>query len=442
MSWLGREPALDDTFNFYKALPGLALQNDMRFRDMYVHEKLAHNVLYLELEGIKELGGNAGGNNYNRLQAKNSEVVVQKLSISRSYLLEMEKTLLKILGMQSVYSRRGSKEDQLANKNEYENSFKPGLYSATYASEEYEKKHNKSCMWPSDRTIKAEKPYCGYVWSHSGNFYLERCPGDIHPFGEGHAKAAGVKTVKEIFTFKSVQKCEKAPVCSSGCFKKCLKKNQFNPRRTEELVDGKCNELADPLFPADMQKKTLTEEFLFSAKGFSPWYSDFEENDRDFKDVAVEVERYYLMTGEYSDEDCKRGKRKFLLEILDAVKQLISLEANLKEFYETSSACNIKLAKKFEETAMEGIKHKVTDPEGKNKGSYGALTAISKKGPKKKRVFTDIEKKEMNSSTFHLTNAEEKIMLRDMIEHGYKFTNDHIGFICKRSKKKDFCGGK
>ena len=68
-----------------------------------------------------------------------------------------------------------------------------------------------------------------------------------------------------------------------------MKKNQFNPRRTEELVDGKCNELADPLFPADMQKKTLTEEFLFSAKGFSPWYSDFEENDRDFKDVAVEL---------------------------------------------------------------------------------------------------------------------------------------------------------
>lgn len=441
MQWLGASPALDDTFNFYKSMPGLALQNSMRYRDMYVHEQMMHQILDREFKALKKMG-NAAGNNYNRLQAKNSQVVVEKLSISRSYLFEMETTLLKILGMQSVHSKRGAKEEGLYNKNEYDKSFKPGLYTATYAPPEYEKNHNSHCMWSPDRMIKEKEPYCGYVWSHSGNFYLERCSGDIHPFGMGHAAAAGVKTVREIFNFKSVDKCEVQPSCGNGCFNSCIKKDQFNTRRLSELEDGKCNELADPLFPKDVKEKTLTAQFLKDSKAFSVWYPKFLENDRDIKDVAKEIERYYLMTGDYLESDCKKGKRQYLLEVLDAVKQLISLEMNLKEYYGTSSACHIKIAEEVEEKTIDGAKLNVLDDVKIKKPQYGDLMAITKNGPKKKTSFSEQELKEMQSSFFGMTFSEEKKMLKGLIENDYKFTNNHMGLICERSKKKSFCGGK
>ncbi len=441
MQWLGKKPALDDPFKFWKAMPGLSLQNSMRYRDMYVHEQMMHKILDREFKALKKIG-NAGGNNYNRLQAKNSQIVMQKLSISRSYLLEMEETILKILGAQTVYKKRGAKEEGLQNKNQYDKSFTPGLYSATYASSEYETKHNKGCMWSPDRMIKSSEPYCGFVWSHSGNFYLERCPGDVHPFGKGHAAGAGVETVRELFSFTSVKECPVKPSCGSGCFNTCIKKDQFNPRRTSELVDGKCNELVDPLFPKEVSEKTLTAQFLKDSKNFSVWYPKFEENQRNIKDVAAEIERYYLMTGDYKEEDCKKGKREYLLEILDAVKQLISLEVNLKEYYETSSYCHIKIAEDVEEKTIDGLKHYILDDVKDKKGDSSALTALVKNGGKKKVSFTEQELKEMQSSYFGMTYAEEKSMLKGLIKNDYKFTNDHMGIICERSKKKDFCGGK
>lgn len=441
MQWLGQKPALDDPFNFYESLPGLSLQNSMRYRDMYVHEQMLHVILDREFKALKKIG-NAGGNNYNRLQAKNSMVVVEKLSISRSYLLEMEQTLLKILGIQTVHSKNGSKEGDLFNKNQYDKSFKPGIYKVTYAPPKYEEKHNTHCMWSPDRMIKKSEPYCGYVWSHSGNFYLERCPGDIHPFGDGHAKSAGVETVRELFNFESVKKCEVEPSCGTGCFNTCIKKNEFNPRRVSELVNGKCEELVDPLFPKDIKEKSLTKAFLKDSEKRSVWYPKFEENQRDIKDVAKEIERYYLMTGKYTEEDCKKGKREFLLEVLDAVKQLISLEANLREYYSTSASCHIKLAEDVEEKTLDGLKHYILDDEKVKKPKYGDLMAISKNGKNKKKSFSEQELKEMQSSFFGMTYAEEKSMLKGLIENDYKFTNNHIGLICERSKKKAFCGGK
>jgi hypothetical protein len=441
MQWLGEAPALDDPFNFWKSMPGLSLQNSMRYRDMYVHEQMMHQILDREFKALKKMG-NAAGNNYNRLQAKNSQVVVEKLSVSRSYLLEMERTLLKILGLQSVHSKRGAKEEGLYNKNEYDKSFAPGLYTATYAPPEYEAKHNSNCMWSPDRMIKKDDPYCGYVWSHGGNFYLERCSGDIHPFGMGHATSAGVKTVREIFNFTSVQKCKVQPSCGTGCFNTCIKKDEFNPRRVSELEDGKCNELVDPLFPKKMTQKTLTGQFLKDSKGFSVWYPKFEVNERDIKDVAAEIERFYLMTGQYEKEDCKKGKRQYLLEVLDAIKQLISLEMNLKEYYGTSSACHIRIAEEVEEKTIEGIKHNVLDDHKIKTPKYGDLMAITKNGGKNKTSFSEQELKEMQSSFFGMTYSEEKKMLKGLIKNDYKFTNDHMGLICERSKKKSFCGGK
>jgi hypothetical protein len=442
MQWLGQKPALDDPFNFWKSMPGLALQNSMRYRDMYVHEQMMHKILDREFKALKKMG-NAGGNNYNRLQAKNSQIVMQKLLISRSYLLEMEETLLKILGMQTIHMKTGAKEEVLKNKNQYDKSFTPGIYTATYASSEYETEHNTHCMWSPDRMIKSKEPYCGFVWSHSGNFYLERCPGDVHPFGKGHAAAGKVETVKELFNFTSVKECPVKPSCGNGCFNTCIKKDQFNPRRTTELVEGKCNELVDPLFPKGVKEKTLTAQFLKDSKKFSVWYPKFEVNERNIKDVAKEIERYYLMTGNYIEEDCKKGKREYLLEILDAVKQLISLEVNLKEYYETSANCHILLAEDVEEKTIDGIKHYVLDDVKDKKSDSSALTALVKNGKKKKpRSFTEQELKEMQSSFFGMTYAEEKSMLKGLIKNDYKFTNDHMGVICQRSKKKDFCGGK
>lgn len=441
MQWLGTRPALKDTFNYYNALPGLSLQNNMRYRDMYVHEQISHERLDRELALIKKLGGDAGGNNYNRLQAKNSQIVVEKLSISRSYLFEIENTLLRVLGLQTMSKNKNSKEDEDMSKGDYNKDFKPGLYEATYRTSEYETKHNKSCMWMYDRLIKKSDPYCGYVWSHGENFYLERCPGDVHPFGKGHASSAGVSKVADLFSFKSVKECKKQPQCSNGCFNTCIKKNQFNIKKTEELKDGKCLFLVDPLFPAGTKGRSLTKKYLKDFKTFPSWYPKFSYNNRSEKDVAVEIERYYLMTGEYEEADCKKGKRAFLLEVLDAVKQLISLEKNLKEYYQTSASCNIKLAKDFEELTMEGVKLNPVEKDKSKKAALGS-SAIVKKGKNDKEVFSDAEAKEMQASFFGLTYADEQRLLKDLIKNNYKFSNDDIGLICKRSEKKEFCGGK
>lgn len=442
MQWLGAKPATNDTFNYYKSLPGMALQNDMRYRDMYVHEKISHEILARELKMIKKLGGDAGGNNYNRLQAKNSQIVVEKLSISRTYLFEMESTLLRVLGLQTQRTSSSAKEDKDMSKGEYNKDFEPGLYEATYRSGEYEKKHNTSCMWSPDRMIKKKEPYCGYVWSHGENFYLERCPGDVHPFGQGHARSAKVEKVADLFDFKSVKKCKTQPTCSSGCFNICIKKNQFNIKKTEKLDKyGNCLVMVDPLFPDGMREKSLTKQYLKEFPAFSNWYPKFAVNKRSEKDVSSEIERYYLMSGEYEKADCKKGKRQFLLEVLDAIKQLISLENNLKEYYATSASCNIKLAKDFEEKTMEGIKLNPVDKKEDKKTALGS-SAIVKKGKGQKEVFSEAEAKERQASFFGLTHADENKLLEQLIKNDYKFSNDNIGLICKRSDKEEFCGGK
>ncbi|MBK22760.1 MAG: hypothetical protein CME70_02040 [Halobacteriovorax sp.] len=453
MQWMGKMPGLRDGQQVYKNLPGLSLQNRMRHRDMFVLEKIAHEVISYEKKMIEELGGDAAGNNWNRLQAKSSSIVVQKLKTSLTYLEEMERTLLNILGYQSARTSAYTNEEDSSEKGKYSKGFKPGLYEATYASSEYEKKHNKSCMWNPDRKIEKRRPYCGFVWSHGGNFYLERCPGDVHPFGKGHAEGAGVKNVVDIFDFKEVKKCDPTPNCNKRCFDYCLKKNQFNTKNQEELVKGECKALADPLFPAQApnpfgQKakkySNLTDWYLDDFQSFPVYYPKFSKNNKNEKDVTVEIERYYLMTGEYEKEDCRSGKRKFLLEILDSIKQLISLEKNLIEYYETASSCHIKLAEKIEDAAGVGVKHHALDSLG-TKASTGpsGLTAIEKGKTEKDKpkALTEEEQKQADASFLGLSIREQNELLKKLEKSGFKFTENHLGLICKRTMKKDFCGG-
>ncbi len=453
MQWLGKAPGLRDAQLVYQSLPGLSLQNRMRHRDMFVVEKIAHEVISWEKLMIEDLGGDAAGNNWNRLQAKSSSIVVKKLKTSLTYLEEMERTLLNILGYQSARTSAYSNEEDSSEKGEYSNGFRPGLYEATYATSEYETKHNKSCMWNPDRKIQKRRPYCGYVWTHGGNFYLERCPGDVHPFGKGHAKGAGVANVKDIFKFKSVEKCEPKPNCKKNCFNFCLKKGQFDLSKQEELEDGECKALADPLFPAPDEtpfgkqtKKytTLTEWYLEDYKKSFSHFPSFKYNNRDKKDVAKEIERYYLMTGEYEKNDCRSGKRRFLLEILDSVKQLVSLEKNLIEYYETASSCYIKLAEKIEDAAGVGVKHHALDTlNTKNSTGPSGLMAIEKgKTDKEKpKALSEEEQKQMDASFLGLTIKEQNEYLKRLELNGYKFTENHLGLICKRTMKKEFCGG-
>lgn len=444
MEWLGKQPGLDDAQGVYKNLPGLALQNNIRLRDMYVLEKLSHEILTREKELIKKLGGDAAGNNWNRLEAKSSMIVVYKLKTSLTRLEEMERTLLKILGHQSSKVNSRSKEGDSSEKGKYSKEFKEGLYEATYASDEYERIHNKSCMWSPDRMIKKSEPYCGYVWSHAGNFYLERCPGDVHPFGKGHARGAKVNTVAEIFNFKAVDSCSKAPSCQKKCFKHCLEKGRFNTEKEEKLVNGVCKAMADPLYPKDMKERTIVNQYLVDFNSFPEYYPKFGYNNRDQVDVGKEANRYYEMTGKYKKEDCRSGKREFLLEQLDAVKQLISLQNNLVEYYTTASNCYIKLAEKIEEAAGVGVKHYVRDGVLADKGDQAnGLMAIEKDGKKGKvRPMTKEEQEEADASFFGLTGAEQDKLLEELISSDYKFTENHMGLICTRSMRKDFCGGR
>lgn len=448
MEWMGQRPAIDDAQKTYKNLPGLSLQNHLRHRDMYVYEKIAHDNLKQHHEMIKKLG-NAAGNNYNRLQAKSSNVVVNKLMISITALENMEKALIAILARQSARTYHGSKEAEIV-KDQY-GDFPAGFYEATFFSEEYQRKHNPTCMWAHDRVIKSSKPFCGFVWSHGGNMYLERCPGDIHPFGQGHIAGTGLQKVKDLFNFKKVKNCPQTNQCNIACFSYCMKKNKFDKNkkshRQELTKDGRCPALADPLYPEGIKGSSLTEKYLQDFETFPEFYPKFVVNQKDPNDVAKEIERYYLMTGEYSPEDCRSGKRKFLLELLDAVKQLISLEKNLVEYYSTSRDCYIGLAEKIETAAGVGVKHFVRDQkaDGSKGGQPDADRAIVQSAGKKKVVVTELtmeEQKEAQASFFGLTLKEQDKLLKVMIENGYKFTENDIGVICQRSMKKDFCGGK